>query len=171
MRKVEVTPYVSEWITTFNIEAERLQLIFGMEALNVYHIGSTSVSGLSAKPVIDILIEVRNINNVDSFNKDMEELGYEVKGENGIEGRRYFQKGGNNRTHHVHVFQQGNPAVERHVAFRDYLRAHPKEAARYGQWKQTLASRFPYDIEAYIDGKNDLVLEIEKKALDWYRKL
>ncbi|QPC47874.1 GrpB family protein [Mangrovibacillus cuniculi] len=169
MRKVEVTPYNDKWASMFKVEWERLQQIFGSVALNIHHIGSTAVLGLSAKPVIDILIEVKNITIADSFNKDMEELGYEVKGENGIEGRRYFQKGGSNRTHHVHVFQHGSPDVERHVAFRDFLRVHPDEAARYGQLKETLASRFPYDMAAYIDGKNDLVLEIEKKALEWYR--
>lgn len=87
----------------------------------------------------------------------------------GISGRRYFRKGEDNRTHHVHIFQFNSKDVERHLAFRDFLRQHTDDAKRYGELKEMLAERFPNDIEAYMDGKNDFIKCLEKKAIKWYR--
>jgi GrpB-like predicted nucleotidyltransferase (UPF0157 family) len=112
---------------------------------------------------------VRDINRIDEFNAAMIAIGYEPKGENGISGRRYFQKGGDNRTHHVHIYESGNPEIERHLAFRNYLREHQEVAKTYGDLKEKLAKQFPYDIESYIKGKEQLVLEIQRKSISWYR--
>jgi len=113
--------------------------------------------GLKSKPKID------------SFNERMELLGYECMGELGMKGRRYFRKGGDNRTHQVHVFQRDNKEdIIRHLAVRDYLRTHPDEANRYGELKDNLAKQFPGDIEAYMDGKDAFVKELERKALNGY---
>ncbi|MBM7644518.1 GrpB-like predicted nucleotidyltransferase (UPF0157 family) [Scopulibacillus daqui] len=170
MRKVEVTPYHPRWTRMFNEEADQLRDVFGSVILDIHHIGSTSVEGLKAKPIIDMMPVVRDIHNIDGFNKAMIAMGYEPMGENGIPGRRFFQKGGDNRTHHIHMYQLGNPEIERHLAFRDYLRAHPKSAKEYGNLKEALAQQFPYDIESYIKGKEQLVTDIEQKALAWYRR-
>lgn len=86
----------------------------------------------------------------------MECIGYDPKSENGLPGRRYFQKGGENRTHHVHMYQVASPEIERHLAFRDYLRSHLQVAKASGQLKEQLAHQFPYDIESYIKGKEHL---------------
>ena len=166
-RRVDVMPYRAEWPEMFARDAEQLASLFGAEAVRVHHIGSTSVPGLSAKPILDFLIEVRDLEQADRFNPQMVALGIEPKGENGIPGRRYFQKGGNNRTHHIHLFQVGNPEIDRHLVFRDYLRAHPEQAKRYGGLKEQLAAQFPCDIESYIAGKHDLILELEDAALRW----
>ncbi|QVY61759.1 GrpB family protein [Cytobacillus gottheilii] len=167
MRKVEVSPYNSDWIKLFESEAEKIKLIFGRDLLAIHHIGSTAVEGLSAKPVIDIMPIVHNVYRVDAHNEAMISLGYEPKGENGIRGRRYFQKGGNDRTHHIHIYQEGSIDIARHIAFRDYLRNHPKIKELYGELKMQLASIYPYDIDAYIKGKEPLVKQIEQKALQW----
>lgn len=99
----------------------------------------------------------------------MTELGYECMGEFGISGRRYFRKGGTNRTHHIHVFQIDNKKdIDRHLAVRDYLRSHPEAAEQYGNLKEDLANQFPKDIEAYMDGKEAFVTELERTALEWY---
>jgi GrpB-like predicted nucleotidyltransferase (UPF0157 family) len=103
------------------------------------------------------------------FNAGMEALAYEALGEFGIPGRRYFRKGGDDRTHQAHVFQVGDPGVERHLAFRDYLRAHPGVAAEYGVLKAGLAQQFPEDIDKYMDGKDAFVKAAEQEALRWYR--
>lgn len=169
MRKVEVVSYSDSWKERFEAEAEQLQKIFDSEIIMIHHIGSTSVNGLSAKPIIDIMPVVRDINNIDAFNDAMIAIGYEPRGENGLPGRRYFQKGGDNRTHHVHIYEMGNPEIERHLAFRDYLRTHPKVAKDYGQLKEMLAKQFPYNIESYIEGKEQLATEIEEKAIEWYK--
>ncbi len=168
-RQVVVVPYDPTWPARFEAEAARLRKVFGPLVCAVHHIGSTSVVGLPAKPIIDILLEVRDIQAVDACDAAMVALGYEPKGEYGIPGRRYFRKGQTRRTHHVHAFQHDNRVeIERHLAFRDYLRAHAAEAHRYAQLKQELARRHPRDIEAYMDGKDALVKELERRALEWY---
>ncbi|WP_391116311.1 GrpB family protein [Psychrobacillus sp. L3] len=153
----------------FEEEAEKLQKIFGSEIITIHHIGSTSVYGLRAKPIIDIMPVVRDINKIDAFNDAMIVIGYEPKGENGLPGRRYFQKGGNNRTHHVHIYEMDSPEKERYIAFRDYLIKHPTVAIGYGELKEALAKQFPYEIESYIKGKEQLVKEIEQAAKKWYK--
>lgn len=82
-------------------------------------------------------------------------------------GRRFFQKGGNQRTHHVHVFEQGDSNVTRHLAFRDYLCSHSEVRKEYGNLKHRLAMQFPNDFDSYIEGKSQFVSEIEKKAMKW----
>lgn len=116
MRKVEVKPYNEQWLSMFEEEANKLHKIFGSEIIEIHHISSTSVNDLKAKPIIDIMPIVRNINQIDEFNTAMVAIGYESKGENGITGRRYFQKGGDNQIHHVHIYELGNPEFERHLS-------------------------------------------------------
>lgn len=169
MRKVEVKPYNEQWLSIFEEEANILYKILDLEVIDIHHIGSTSVNGLKAKPIIDIMPVVKDINRIDKFNVSMMAIGYKPKGENGISNRRYFQKGGDNRTHHVHIYQLGSSEINRHLAFRDYLRAHPEVAKKYGDLKEYLSQRFPYDIESYIKGKELLSLEIERKAMVWYQ--
>ncbi|WP_087973529.1 GrpB family protein [Oceanobacillus rekensis] len=171
MRKVEVCSYNEKWPLMFAEEVEKLKLIFENEIIYIHHIGSTSVQGLKAKPIIDIMPVVKDIDLIDKYNKEMQAIGYEPKGENGIPKRRYFQKGGNNRSHHVHIYQVGSYEIERHLAFRDYLRNHQDVKNSYGDLKEKLSQQFPNDIESYINGKASLVQDIEEKALDWYKKL
>lgn len=171
LRKVEVTRHNKAWSLMFDEEANRLLGIFDFGIIKIHHIGSTSVNDLKAKPVIDIMPVVKNINQVDDFNTAMTDIGYEPKGENGISGRRFFQKGGDNRTHHVHIFELGNPEIERHLAFRNYLRSHSDAVKEYSNLKEELSQCFPNDIEAYIHGKKQLISEIEKRAMDWYQDL
>ncbi|UOQ95342.1 GrpB family protein [Halobacillus shinanisalinarum] len=168
MRKVEVISYQKQWSLEFKQEANVLNQIFNQEIVHIDHIGSTAVEGLKAKPVIDIMAVCKDIHSIDTYNEAMAEIGYVAKGENGLPGRRFFEKGGYQRTHHVHVYQKGDSEVARHLAFRDYLRTHPKEVTRYGGVKEDLARRFPYDIKSYIVKKNGIVKEIEHKALMWY---
>lgn len=168
--KVEVVEYNKEWPILYEIEAEKIRNILKDELVNIYHIGSTSVQNLRAKPIIDIMPVVRDISRVDNYNKDFEALGYEPKGEFGITGRRYFRKGIEIRTHQIHIFEEGNLRdIERHLAVRDYLRTHPQDSFEYGKLKSRLADMFPEDIEAYCDGKDAFVKELERKALEWYQ--
>ena len=168
MRRVEVIPYDPAWAETFAREADEIAGVFGPEALAIHHIGSTSIPNLCAKPIVDVLVEVRDIERVDDFNAEMAGRGYQPKGEFGIPGRRFFIKGGDaTRTHHVHVFQAGHPDVERHLNFRDYLIEHPAEARAYGRLKEELAQRFPEDIEGSMAGKDRLIKEMDRKAAAW----
>jgi GrpB-like predicted nucleotidyltransferase (UPF0157 family) len=152
----------------FEREAAKIADIFGPELMAIYHIGSTSVPGLSAKPIIDMMPLVRNIEQVTAFNPAMIRLGYEPRGEYGIPGRRYFIKGGDeHRSHHVHTFQQDHLEVARHLDFRDYLTAHPAEAQQYAALKAGLARQFPHNIEGYMAGKDAFIKKIIEKAQLW----
>lgn len=168
MRTVEVVAYDDRWPEMFREEAAKIREAVGGAVRDIHHIGSTSVPGMAAKPILDILVEVDRIESVDARCSRMESLGYEARGENGIPGRRYFCKGGDKRTHHVHVFQQGSDEVIRLLAFRDYLMAHPAEAAAYRDLKRRLAERFPADIAAYVAGKDAFVKALEQRALAWW---
>ncbi|WP_173916877.1 GrpB family protein [Halobacillus sp. Marseille-Q1614] len=167
MRKVEVVPYSMDWPILFKEEAAKIEKILGKEIADIHHIGSTSIPSIYAKPVIDIMVEVYEINKVDRYNEGMEQIGYEVKGEHGISGRRFFMKGGDERTHHIHIFEKGSPNVDRHLAFRDYMIAYPEEASAYSRLKRSLAEKHPWDMDSYINGKDDYIIETEQKALEW----
>jgi len=167
MRKVEVCLYSDEWRILFENEKRLLECIFKEEVLEIHHIGSTSISGLKAKPIIDMMPVVKDIRNIDCFNNKMAEVGYEAKGENGITGRRYFQKGGDERTHHIHIYEAGSPEIFRHLAFRDFLRANKEEADQYGDLKELLSKKYPADIKSYIQGKHEFAASLEQKALKW----
>ncbi|MFQ3542867.1 GrpB family protein [Halobacillus rhizosphaerae] len=168
-RKVQVVPYRQQWEADYIRECSNLKNVLGNSEASFYHIGSTAIPEMSAKPVIDIMGSIKRIEEIDPFMLELQTMGYESKGEFGIPGRRFFQKGGNSRSHHLHIFQQGSVEIVRHLAFRDYLRSHTEEALRYRRLKEQLAEQHPYNIEAYMEGKKELITEIEKKALRWYR--
>lgn len=164
-RLIEVHPYDANWPMHFLQEAGQIKKALGDNCVEINHIGSTSVYGLAAKPVIDMIPVVLDINKVDSANAAMEMLGYEAKGEYGIPFRRYFQKGGIQRTHHAHVFELGNPEIERHLKFRDWMRKHPEDRDAYASLKQDLARQYPNDINGYCLGKEDFITAIDKKQV------
>ena len=120
-RAIEVVDHDPNWKNIFEIEKAALSKAIGNNAVKIDHIGSTSVIGLAAKPIVDILIEVSKLEKLDAADKNISALGYTIKGENGISGRRYFQKGGYQRSHHVHAFQSGDLHLHRHKAFKEYL--------------------------------------------------
>lgn len=170
-RKIEVVDYRPEWETMFKEESKKIKKILGKNCVGVYHIGSTSVKGLPAKPIIDIMPVVKDISLVDAHNGEFEALGYECRGEFGIPGRRFFAKGGDNRTHHIHIFEQSNQTdIQRHIAVRDYLNAHSDTAAEYAALKKQLAAEFPFDNDGYCDGKDEYMKSLEEKALHWQEK-
>ncbi|MDT2830650.1 GrpB family protein [Vagococcus carniphilus] len=171
MQKIKVVSYKKEWPELFNEEKETIKSFMTNNLVEIYHIGSTSVPNLAAKPVIDILLIVENIAELDNLNPKFEAIGYEALGEFGMPGRRYFRKGGDDRTHQIHAFQYDSIFdIERHLAFRDYLIHHERVAKKYGELKAELALKYPECIDSYGDGKDAFVKETEKKALIWYWK-
>ena len=166
--QIIVTNYNPTWCTKFTREAEAIRLILDDSPHRLHHIGSTSVPGLPAKPIIDILLEVEDLKLLDMRSARFQGLGYEIMGEYGIPRRRYFRKGDANRTHHVHAFPMGDHHVTRHLAFRDYLRAHTDIARTYGLLKQELAAQPDIDAEKYCAAKDPFIKTHEVKALEWY---
>ncbi|GAA0598160.1 GrpB family protein [Virgibacillus siamensis] len=165
--KVRLSEYDKNWGHMFQDEAQFLKGIFGDEIIKFEHFGSTSVPGMKAKPVIDMMCLVKDIKKIDSFNEQMHLLGYDVAGEWGIQGRRLFRKGGENRTHHIHVYQYDNPQIKRHLILRDYLRTHSDEIERYKCLKEELAQRYD-DTSFYSKAKKSFVKELEQRALNWF---
>ena len=121
--------------------------------------------GLSSKPIIDILLEVGDLVALDARNSAMEAIGYTPMGEFGIPGRRYFPKGGGNRSHQIHAFLRGDGNVGRHNPFRDYLRRHPQAAQEYAELKRRVARACNNDLGKYCDGKDAYVKQLEAIAV------
>ena len=167
--EVQVVPYDPSWPSRYRQEAALLREALGDCLVEIHHIGSTSVPGLWAKPIIDILPVVTAVEEADRRRAALETLGYEYLGEFGIPGRRYLRKGGDHRTHQVHLFgRESRDEIRRHLAVPAYLRCHPDAARDYAQLKRRLARRFPRDMDGYCDGKDAFVKALERAALDWW---
>ena len=168
-RKVELVPHNPVWQTMAGEEANRIKDALPEEITQIYHIGSTSIPGIKAKPILDFVVAVRDIDRFDQMEFRLEELGYQAKGERGIPGRRFFSKDTDGtRSHHLHVFEQGHPEIERHLRFRDYLRNHPEAARQYQELKEKLAQRFPNRSSNYTEAKSEFILSIDKVARCWH---
>jgi GrpB-like predicted nucleotidyltransferase (UPF0157 family) len=169
MSKVEVVPHNPQWRDAFEAEAKQVAAALGEHVVAIHHIGSTAIPNIYAKPVVDLLVEIRDITEVDGRSSAMESLGYEVMGEYGIPGRRYFRKDNPEgiRTHNLHAFEAGSAEVERHLTFRDYMVAHPVDAQRYSELKRKLAEEHPQSMDGYMDGKDGFIKEMERRAAQW----
>ena len=166
---VRVVPHDPAWSRHFDSECRRIESAMGDVVVALHHIGSTAIPGILAKPIIDILLEATSLIELDRHAPRMEAIGYEAKGEFGIAGRRYFRRDDEAgiRTHQVHAFAFGNDDIIRHLAFRDYMIAHPQVAQAYGDLKKLLAARYPNDILTYSEGKDGFVKEHQAKGLLW----
>ncbi len=153
----------------YQAESQFILAALGKNARCSHHIGSTAIPSIVAKPVIDILIVVAELERVDECNSAMEKLGYEAMGEYGIPFRRYFRKenSAGNRTHHVHIFPEGNGQVDRHLAFRDFMNLHPEWALRYSNLKRNLVARYPDSIDQYMNGKQEFIKRVDELAAAW----
>jgi GrpB-like predicted nucleotidyltransferase (UPF0157 family)/protein-S-isoprenylcysteine O-methyltransferase Ste14 len=169
-RLIVVVEYDPGWPLEYRREETAIANALGEELARAHHIGSTAVPGLRAKPIIDILLEVRNVETLDGYDEAMKGLGYMPRGEYGIPGRRFYIKGLHNRTHHVHAFDEGTDNVARHLAFRDYLIAHPEVASEYGELKARCARECGNDSGRYCDCKDEFVRMHEQRALVWISK-
>ena len=172
---VRIVPYHSEWPELFHDESLKLTAALNGEVIAIHHMGSTAIPGMDrAKPIIDVLVEVREIGRVDDHDNKMIELGYEPRGEYGIPGRRYFVRHVEGmeaiRSYHVHAYQSRHSEIERHLNFRDFLIAHCEEAQAYSRLKERLAEEFPGDTVRYTDGKTDFIMETDRKARTWKEK-
>ena len=162
MRTIVVADYDPEWPKIFERLRARVWPAVQGIALSVEHVGSTSVPGLAAKPVIDMSIVVPTEADVPRAIERMATLGYEHRGNLGVEGREAFSRPEDLPYHHMYLCPQGSIGLDNLLAVRDYLRDHPETAQAYGDLKKQLAKKFPHDIESYVEGKTDLILGILK---------
>lgn len=161
--EIQLSPYESGWQILFFEERDRLQANIGGYVLDIQHIGSTSIPGMLAKPILDIGIAVTNFEEAARCIPPMEKLGYTYKGENGIPRRHYFVKG-DPRTHHVHMVEIESEEWRSNLLFRDYLIKNPETAREYARLKQELAKQFATEREAYQAGKDGFIKAVLYKA-------
>lgn len=168
MRTMDVVPYDENWNVLFEKERMILQDVLGEIIVYIEHFGSTSVPGLSAKPIIDIMVLVKDINKIDEYNEKMRKTGYDVRGEHGIAGRRYFVKfkpdNSGNHTHHIHIYEEGMQSAKNELMFRDYLQINPEAKQAYNNLKLSLSKQFYTDPLGYTEGKTELVRKITEEA-------
>jgi GrpB-like predicted nucleotidyltransferase (UPF0157 family) len=169
---IVLAPYNIAWAEAFEREASDIVAALSDLSIELHHIGSTAIPGIVAKPVIDMLGVVPSVEVLDAHAHRLAALGYEALGEYGIPGRRYFRKNAPDgvRTHQLHVFAAGSREIERHLDFRDYLRAFPGEAGAYAALKQELAERCGSDMRAYSDGKTEFIRTVERRAALWRQR-
>lgn len=167
-REVELVPHNPDWSHQADAEAQRILAGLTFPIIGIYHIGSTSVPKIKAKPILDFVMEVENLEDVIQAVPEFEAIGYQNKGEYGIPGRQFFTRDTDgDRTHHLHVFQKGHTDIERHTVFRDFLRANPEAAREYEKLKEKLAKRFPKQSGNYTAAKSDFILSMDEVARYW----
>ena len=166
---IVLVPHDPTWASAFREEADRIQRALGPRLVALHHIGSTAIPGILAKPVIDMLAVIERIEMLDESPSRLSVLDYEALGEFGIPGRRYFRKDSplGVRTHQIHAFGRDSSEVQRHLDFRDYLRAHPAAAKAYEALKRDLAPRHSGRVNDYTDGKTAFIRDIEERARAW----
>ena len=162
--RVVVLPYDKAWKAGFEAVSDELVKVLGGLALRVEHVGSTSVEGLSAKPIIDIDVVIEHRDRLDEVIKKLASIGYVHEGDLGIEGREAFAYTGKLHLmrHHLYVCAKDSRELERHLRFREYLRTHPEAVRKYSEVKQTAAELFPNDIDKYIEYKTPCIAELYK---------
>jgi GrpB-like predicted nucleotidyltransferase (UPF0157 family) len=164
---IEIVPYDPAWPERFAELGSELRASLRDVALRIDHIGSTSVPGLAAKPIIDIQISVAAFEPLDAFKQPLERLSYVYRGDNPERTKRYFREPPGRRRTHVHVRRAGSFSEQWALLFRDYLRAHHEVAAEYAAVKRRLAVRFRDDRHAYTDAKVPFLWEVIRKADQW----
>jgi GrpB-like predicted nucleotidyltransferase (UPF0157 family) len=168
---VELVPHSPKWAEMAAAESARLKVALGDTLLTVHHIGSTSIPGIMAKPIVDLIPVVSDLMSLDAKVNALRTLGYRWHGEFGLTGRRYCTwtdpKTGR-RIFQLHCYAQGAAEMPRHLAFRDYLLAHPAIAKAYETEKLRAASIRSDDTQAYNEQKNAWIQRVEKDALAWY---
>jgi GrpB-like predicted nucleotidyltransferase (UPF0157 family) len=167
---VRIVDYDTRWPAEAREEMGRLEKALGPVAVRLEHVGSTSVPGLAAKPVLDLQLSVADIEPRASYVEPLERLGYLFVPAPESPDYHFFAKPPERpRSHHLHVCEAGSEHEFRHLALRDFLRVHGDEAARYAALKRRLAARHPQDRLAYIEGKDDYVAALEARAVQWAR--
>jgi GrpB-like predicted nucleotidyltransferase (UPF0157 family) len=164
---VRIVPYDPGWPMRFEREREALSAVIGDWVTGgIHHVGSTSVPGLGSKPVIDILVGVRDLEESRSCFDRLAGLGYLYAPYRSGEMHWFCKPDPSRRTHHLHLVPSGSSRFRDELAFRDYLRAHRDVAEEYGALKRRLAKKFRHDREAYTDAKTEFILAIVQRAID-----
>ncbi len=158
---VKLVPYEPIWTELFEIEKDILLNCIGDHISGIEHIGSTSIPGLKAKPIIDMIVAVKNLSVYIKLIDSLAKLGYEYMPERVFADRVFFPKGPQeNRTHHLSLVVENSEGWTGPIAFRDYLRNNPHERQEYQLLKERLAEQFPNDRASYTEAKASFIQRI-----------
>ena len=158
-----LSPYRDEWPVLFEAEKRIIAAAIGNHIADIQHVGSTSVPGMRAKPILDIAIAVEGFETARVCIEPLIGLGYMFKGENGIPRRHYFQKG-EPCTHHVHMVEETSEEWTKLILFRDHLRSDRSVAEGYGRLKAALVDSLAGDRKAYLAAKAEFITKVLKEA-------
>lgn len=165
---VELEKYNKNWKKMFESEKAALINLLGDNVLEIVHVGSTSIVGLSAKPVIDIMITVNKLSDVEKFKHLFtKELGYDFRDDGGEKGEYLVRKGDENaRTHFIHIIEDKSERYENFMYFKEYLEEHKEKIEEYQKLKEELAIKYKDDRKNYTSSKNDFIQNIIKLYKD-----
>lgn len=165
--KVMLVAYDKNWAVEYKKEKECLLNIIGEYILDIQHVGSTSIEGLSAKPIIDIAVAVENVEVLGKLIPILSEAGYDVKNSIDDLGEVLARKGSpENRTHYIHIEIKNSTFWNNHILFRDYLLKYPKYVKEYEELKQQIALKFGDERKKYTAEKNEFISMILNQARD-----
>jgi len=164
---IVIVPYDVEWPARFQVLAGGIRRALGDMALRIDHIGSTSVQGLAAKPIIDVQVSVASLEPFDRLREPLERVGYVWRADNSDLTKRYFRESPGSPRTHVHVRIHGSWGEQFALLFRDYLRAHPEMAERYAAVKRDLARQYAVDRVGYTAAKEPWIWETMRRASVW----
>ena len=162
---IVIVDYDPNWPGLFKILRAQIGRALGGLATAIEHVGSTAVSGLAAKPVIDIDVSLSSADGLREAVERLAPLGYQHKGDLGIAGREAFSQPSGQPAHHLYVCIPDSREYVRHIAFRDYLRTHPESTTAYGELRRRLAGQFSHDREKYGSGKDKFVNDVLGRAI------
>lgn len=163
-RSVKIIPYSFEWKEAYKQEERLLYSLLDEIAIDIQHVGSTSIEGLDSKPIIDIAIGVKSLDDLDKFRRLLEGIGYQFRGDVGAEGRMFAKGSEDLRTHYLHIEILNGELWKNHIYFRDYLRLNKKSVEEYSRLKKDLALKYADDRGSYTNAKNEFIKSILKKA-------
>ncbi|WP_397539663.1 GrpB family protein [Rummeliibacillus pycnus] len=163
---VKLQDYDANWSVKFNDEKSKIKYALGDKMIGIEHIGSTSVKGLKAKPIIDILVGVQNLEEITIFAESLKEIEYEYVHKPELKGRKFFRKGiWGKGSCHLHICVYKGEEWNTKIMFRDYLRMHPKVAEEYALLKTELAKKYQFDRPTYTQKKEPFIARILQKAM------
>ena len=162
---VRLVPHENVWAENFKNEKEILQKALGDLAIDIQHVGSTSIPNIMAKPILDVGVGVKDMEAILATIPLLQQAGYDVANKIEEKGEVLGRRGGDEiRTHLIHVDIIGSKNWENHIIFRDYLLAHPEAAKEYEQLKLKNQKEFTHDRKGYVNAKNEFVQSIIEKA-------
>ena len=166
---VKLVTHQDEWLEEAERAIEELKRLLNGAAADLQHVGSTAIPSIHAKPIIDLVVGVYDLNEIMSHVELLGRNGFVFRGED-VPGQILFVKGDFEkelRTHHIHVVKWNGEEWNRYINFRDYLNAFPEKAMRYDRCKQNLAVQFPDDRRQYTEGKRRLIERLLEEAGRW----